>query len=232
MSILRDRTQLLLAAHAAINQADSNRATPLLVACATGHGDCVQLLLAAPAAIDQADSHGAKVYLLADGNFLKVFRRNRLISSALLRPYSQRFVDNAARLAQLGIPTLEVISQHKLDMPGRTAVLYRPLPGRTLLQMSRDEGFSWDIYLPRLIELIRQLHRSGVYFRSLHLGNVVVTPDQRLGLIDVADMRFLRPPLSARMIRRNVQHMVRYIERENLGERFPLAAFEGALLAR
>ncbi len=180
----------------------------------------------------EADSHGAKVYLLADGNFLKVFRRKRLISSALLRPYSQRFVDNAARLAQLGIPTLEVISQHKLDMPGRTAVLYRPLPGRTLLQMSRDEGFSWDIYLPRLIELIRQLHRSGVYFRSLHLGNVVVTPDQRLGLIDVADMRFLRPPLSARMIRRNVQHMVRYIERENLGERFPLAAFEGALLAR
>ena len=79
----------------------------------------------------EADSHGAKVYLLADGNFLKVFRRKRLISSALLRPYSQRFVDNAARLAQLGIPTLEVISQHKLDMPGRTAVLYRPLPGRT-----------------------------------------------------------------------------------------------------
>ena len=27
-----------------------------------------------------------------------------------------------------------------------------------------------------------------MYFRSLHLGNVVVTPDQHLGLIDVADM--------------------------------------------
>ncbi|MFJ4154481.1 toluene tolerance protein [Pseudomonas sp. NPDC089752] len=180
----------------------------------------------------EADSHGAKVYLLEDGNFLKVFRRKRLISSALLRPYSQRFVDNAARLAQLGIPTLEVISQHKLDLPGRTAVLYRPLPGRTLLQMSRDDDFSWADYLPRLIALVRQLHRSGIYFRSLHLGNVVVTPDQRLGLIDVADMRFLRPPLSARMIRRNVQHMVSYIEREKLGDRFPLADFQAALLAR
>ena len=84
-------------------------------------------------------------------------------------------MDNAARLARLGIPTLEVISQHKLDVPGRTAVLYRPLPGRTLLQMSRDAGFSWGHYLPRLIELIRHLHRSGIYFRSLHLGNVVVT---------------------------------------------------------
>ncbi|MCO7567510.1 toluene tolerance protein [Pseudomonas sp. S 311-6] len=180
----------------------------------------------------EADSYGAKVYLLDDGNILKVFRRKRLISSALLRPYSQRFVDNARRLAQLGIPTLEVISQYKLPMPGRTAVLYRPLPGETLLQLSRQEGFSWDEYLPQLIELVRRLHRSGIYFRSLHLGNVVVTPEQRLGLIDVADMRFLRPPLSARMVRRNVQHLASYIEREKLADRFPLADFQAALLGR
>ncbi|MBF8792970.1 toluene tolerance protein [Pseudomonas monteilii] len=178
----------------------------------------------------EADSHGAKVYLLGDGNILKVFRRKRLISSALLRPYSRRFIDNAARLAQMGIPTLEVISHHKLDLPGRTAVLYRPLPGQTLLQLSREPGFSWDSLLPQLVELIRQLHRSGIYFRSLHLGNVVMTPDQRLGLIDVADMRFLRAPLPARMVRRNVQHMARYIEREKLAEQFPLAALEAALL--
>src|SRR5690606_1481936 len=132
----------------------------------------------------EADSYGAKVYLLGDGNILKVFRRKRLISSALLRPYCQHFVYNARPLAQLGIPTLEVISQYKLPMPGRTAVLYRPLPGETLLQLSRQEGFSWDEYLPQLIELVRRLHRSGIYFRSLHLGNVVVTPEQRLGLID------------------------------------------------
>lgn len=178
----------------------------------------------------EADSHGAKVYLLGDGNILKIFRRKRLISSALLRPYSRRFIDNAARLAQMGIPTLEVISHHKLDLPGRTAVLYRPLPGQTLLQLSREPGFSWDVLLPQLVELIRQLHRSGIYFRSLHLGNVVMTPDQRLGLIDVADMRFLRAPLPARMVRRNVQHMARYIERENLANQFPLAALEAALL--
>ncbi|MDF0733873.1 toluene tolerance protein [Pseudomonas entomophila] len=180
----------------------------------------------------EADSHGAKVYLLGDGNILKVFRRKRLISSALLRPYSQRFIDNALRLVQMGIPTLEVVSHHKLPMPGRTAVLYRPLPGETLLQLSRQPGFSWSDYLPRLIELVRQLHRSGIYFRSLHLGNVVVTPEQRLGLIDVADMRFLRGPLSARMVRRNVQHLANYIEREQLAGHFPLAELQSALLGR
>ena len=50
--------QLLLAAHAAVDQADSDDQTPLHAACFEGHGDCVQLLLAAHAAIDQADSDG------------------------------------------------------------------------------------------------------------------------------------------------------------------------------
>lgn len=184
------------------------------------------------ARILEADSHGAKVYLLGDGNILKVFRRKRLISSALLRPYSQRFIDNATRLEHLGIPTLKVISHHKLPQPGRTAVLYRPLPGDTLSQRSDQPGFSWDPLLPALIDLIRHLHAAGVYFRSLHLGNVVVTPDQRLGLIDIADMRFLRAPLSARMARRNVQHLANYLEREGLDSHFPLARLQAGVLQR
>lgn len=57
------------------------------------------------AKILEADSYGAKVYLLQDGNIVKLFRRKRLLSSALLRPYSKRFIDNAAQLEKLGIPT-------------------------------------------------------------------------------------------------------------------------------
>jgi hypothetical protein len=33
------------------------------------------------------------------------------------------------------------------------------------------------------------------------------------------------------MVRRNVQHMARYIEREKLANQFPVADFEAALLA-
>ena len=184
------------------------------------------------AQILEADSFGAKVYLLENGNILKLFRRKRVFSSALLRPYSRRFIDNAARLEQLGIPTLRVLAHYRLDKPGMTAVLYDPLPGQTLSQLSRQEGFSWQQTLPDMIRLVRTLHRSGVYFRSLHLGNIVVTPDQQWGLIDVADMRFFRRPLSARMIKRNLQHFARYLSREKLSESFPLAELEQALLAR
>jgi len=52
-------TRLLLAAHAAVDQADSDGATPLHAACIKGHGDCVQLLLSAHAIVDQAASDGA-----------------------------------------------------------------------------------------------------------------------------------------------------------------------------
>ncbi|MDT8907709.1 toluene tolerance protein [Pseudomonas fluorescens] len=182
------------------------------------------------ASILEADSSGPKVYLLQNGNILKLFRRKRLFSSALLRPYSVRFIRNAARLRELGIPTLDVLAFYKLPSPGMTAVLYRPLPGKTLRQISNQENFSWQQALPQLIELIRRLHASGIYFRSLHLGNIVVTPENELGLIDVADMRFLRAPLPRHLTRRNLQHFARYIARENLNESFPMQALEEALL--
>jgi ankyrin repeat protein len=47
---------MVLAAHAAVDQADSKGSTPLLAACDKGDGGCVQLLLAAHAAVDQANS--------------------------------------------------------------------------------------------------------------------------------------------------------------------------------
>ena len=51
--------------------------------------------LRAGATVLEADKHGDKVLRLPDGNFVKLFRRKRLISSAALYPYAQRFADNA-----------------------------------------------------------------------------------------------------------------------------------------
>lgn len=178
----------------------------------------------------EADSYGPKVYLLQNGNILKLFRRKRIFSSALFRPYSKRFIDNAVELQKLGVPTLEVLQYYKLQTPGMTAVLYRPLPGETLRQIASKEGFTWPQALPDLVGLIQNLHQSGIYFRSLHLGNIVVTPDNRMGLIDVADMRFLRAPLPRHLIKRNLQHFARYIAREHLNDTFPMQALEQALL--
>jgi phage gp46-like protein len=53
------------------------------------------LALRADATVLERDLHGDKVLQLADGSYLKLFRRKRLISSAAWYPYAQRFADNA-----------------------------------------------------------------------------------------------------------------------------------------
>ncbi len=47
------------------------------------------------AEVVEADGHGEKVLLLRDGTYRKLFRRKRLVSSAVWYPYSPRFSDNA-----------------------------------------------------------------------------------------------------------------------------------------
>lgn len=180
----------------------------------------------------EADSHGPKVFRLRDGSFLKLFRRKRLLSSAFWAPYSQRFCDNAARLQQLGIPTLTPERLFQLESPTLTAVHYRPLAGLTLKQLSEQPGFDWQSLLPALVDLIRRLHALGIYFRSLHLGNIVQTPEGMLGLIDISDMRFYRRALGPALARRNLGHFQRYLRRQALEHSFPFDALRTALAHR
>nr|WP_319299150.1 toluene tolerance protein [Stutzerimonas xanthomarina] len=164
----------------------------------------------------EQDSHGPKVYQLRDGNILKLFRRKRLLSSALLRPHSVRFCRNAEKLQTLGIPTLEPMKLYRLDDSTWTAVLYRPLPGRTLSQIVREKPALWPELKPRVSAFFQKLHHLGIYFRSLHLGNIVLTPEQALGLIDIADLQIRRRPLSRHLIRRNKAHFENYLRKEQL----------------
>lgn len=157
----------------------------------------------------EADRFGDKVLRLSNGNFLKLFRRKRLLSSAALFPYAQRFADNARALQQREIPCPQVIAVYKLKSIQRDAVYYAPLEGQTLRQLFDNPGLTANLRA-QLGEFVAQLHARGVYFRSLHLGNIVLTPTNALGLIDIADLKCQRRALSLSKRLRNFQHMLRY----------------------
>ncbi len=184
------------------------------------------------AVIMEADSHGAKVYRLENGQFLKIFRRKRLLSSALLKPYSKRFIANAEALTARGVPTVRPLGHFSLQEAGSKAVLYEPLKGNTLRSLVSSSNFSWDAFIQPLTELVRNLHEQGIYFRSLHIGNIVVDPEGRLGLIDIADMKVLSRPLPLRLRYRNIAHFKRYLAHEKLLASFPIDDFEKKALQR
>jgi len=165
------------------------------------------LRLRAGAEVLEADSFGDKVLRLADGTILKLFRRKRLLSSAAWYPYAQRFADNAVALRRRGIAVPEIIAIVRIPAIARDAVHYHPLPGESLRQLLRagmepDERQNLRSAFTRFVI---ELHEKGIYFRSLHLGNVLHLPDGHFGLIDIADAR-LRPwRLSIHLRRRNLR---------------------------
>jgi tRNA A-37 threonylcarbamoyl transferase component Bud32 len=169
------------------------------------------LALRANATVLEADGSGDKVLLLEDGTILKLFRRKRLISSALLFPYAQRFADNIDALKQREIPCPDVIATYRIASISRDAVRYTPLPGLTIRQVLKEHGESAPLRA-ELGTFIAHLHDQGVYFRSLHLGNVILTPESKLGLIDISDMKCQRRALIDSKRLRNFQHLLRYKE--------------------
>jgi tRNA A-37 threonylcarbamoyl transferase component Bud32 len=167
--------------------------------------------LRSDAEVIEADFFGDKVLRLADGNFMKLFRRKRLISSAAFFPYAKRFANNALTLRKRGIPCPQVLETYRVGEISRDVVHYQPLPGLTLRQLIAEPARFQDAALLRKFgRFVAELHNQGIYFRSLHLGNVVMTPENELGLIDIADMKTLRRPLRKNLCLRNFQHMRRY----------------------
>ena len=163
------------------------------------------------ASILEKDRHGVKVLLLQDGNILKLFRRKRLISSALWSPYAERFAKNAERLLKRGILAPRIIEVFRIPSIARDAVLYEPIPGKTLRQLHRENLTPEHLaeFRQMTAEIIRKIHDQGIYFRSLHLGNLVLTPEGKLGLIDISDLQIYPFPLPSFLRQRNMARILR-----------------------
>lgn len=161
----------------------------------------------------EEDGLGIKVARLGDGDFLKLYRRKRLLSSDLWDLPAQRFADNAQGLLRLGITAPKVLDVLMISERRLSAVRYQPLPGDTLRNSLRQlDAEPRTALVKQFGTFLGGLHQLGVYFRSLHLGNVLLLPDGSFGLIDLSDMKLESRPLAPWKRRRNLQHILRYSE--------------------
>ena len=158
------------------------------------------------AEVIEKDGYGEKVLLLPDGTYLKLFRRKRLISSALFYPYAKRFVVNAEKLEILGIRCPKVIGAYKFSNPRRDIVHYSPVGGLTLRNLKK-EGKLTDETIIQTIKFVTEIHKKNIFFRSLHPGNIVFSNTQ-FGLIDISDLQIKSRGLSAFARRKNLQNLI------------------------
>lgn len=170
----------------------------------------------------EKDARGPKVLALESGLFLKIFHTRRHPLLARLRPAAKRFANNALRLQSLGVAVPQVVELFWINRDiGLSGCLYEPLPGQSVEQIFINNPQQCIQLLGSLAAFIRHLHRQGIYFRSLHLGNILQLPSGDYGLIDILDLQHERRPLNNWQIKRNFQHLRHYLKRKQLAD-FPL----------
>jgi hypothetical protein len=172
----------------------------------------------------EQDGYGPKVLLTPQGRIIKLFRRKRFFSRATLYSYARRFRRNAQRLNRYGVPSVQVEQLYRCPAISRDLVVYPRLPGTTLRRYAAEAPQGIE-QLGELARFIALLHHKGIYFRSLHLGNVLIRPDSSLALIDVADLEFKWLPMGPLARVRNFRHMLRYPQDLSLLRRFGLKRF-------
>ncbi len=164
----------------------------------------------------QEDKIGPKVFELPDGSILKLFTPRSLFSSATLYPYAKRFARNAQKLQARNVPTVEIIDTALISHRKLRCVHYRSLPGSTLRSLGKEnDGLSKDLLLS-FADFVAGLHAKGIYFRSFHLGNVIVMDDGQLGLIDIADLWTRNRPLTRKERIRNIARIYRFSDEINI----------------
>lgn len=174
----------------------------------------------------EEDARGPKVVRLSDGRILKIFHSRRALLLVRLRPPAQHFARNASLLQQHGIAAPHIDEILWLDRPnGLSACIYRPLPGTSLEQLFKDEPRRIDELLPALACFIFTLHSRHIYFRSLHLGNILLIEKNKFGLIDFLDLHRKTLPLSKWHVKRNFRHLENYLLRSKI-KNFPLQQLE------
>lgn len=160
--------------------------------------------------IIEEDCFGVKVLRCSNGDYIKVFRIKHRISLARILNPAKRFCDNAERLRMLGVDTVSPAALFGIPR-NRWAVRYQALAGETVRALIKNQALPERV-VADLGAYIAQLHNKGIYFRSLHPGNVVLQPNGKFGLIDVLDCKFswFGCPLNAWQRERNFRHFFRY----------------------
>jgi len=135
-------------------------------------------------------------------------KKAKLFSSARFYPYAKRFISNAVQLKRRGIPVPAILEHLRIKDSHVQLVRYEELSGssiRNLLENSPNE-----VDMLGLANFIFGLHQKGIFFRAIHLGNVIQMPDGNFGLIDFTDVTFHSKPLSHQQRASNIATPLRY----------------------
>lgn len=142
-----------------------------------------------------------------DNYIYKIFAPRKRFSSDRIWPYAVRFYRNAQRLRALGV-----------GAPHADQLAFCPENRCYWVRYYKVHGLDCRAYAGQSVEILdalarfmAELHDKGIFFRGIHLGNVLYEEaSQQLCLLDIASCYFSRGPLSLSKRLRNLKHLLHY----------------------
>ncbi len=146
------------------------------------------------------------IMLDRDDNILKFFYpRKRIFSTKKWWPPAARFAANAKKLTNRGVATVSINRVMHCKELDRHVISYKKLAGDDFRQQCAERGAAALAPLPAFIA---HLHDQGIFFRSIHLGNLLLQSDRSIALLDVQDTRFSCFRLDPFRRARNISHLL------------------------
>ena len=150
---------------------------------------------------------------------LKYGQQNPIFEFILLLSVCQPIHSKCPEALKLGIPTPKISASLFEPITGRRILRYAPLPGLSVRDaLHADEAsFTWR----DIARFLHSIHEKGVYFRSIHLGNIIDLGHSKFGLIDFTDVTFYRSPIPLKRRAHNIHFIYKYPEDRHKMEQTP-----------
>src|SRR6056300_108600 len=157
--------------------------------------------------IEKADDLGYRKTFHKKNAIIKIFIVRGLISSGFFNTYASRIIKNSLKLKKYDIPSIEITNELVFQYNRRlSGVSYEYIPGTTYRDLSHK--ITMDM-ITDLANYISNIHKKGIYFRAMHLGNILLH-NKKLFLIDIAKIHFYPWPLFVFTRARAFRRMIKY----------------------
>lgn len=159
----------------------------------------------------------------AQGKMIKVFyAKHKRFSSNHRKPYALRFSENAVRLQNNGIRTPSVDPLQYCKEYDAYILTYSKIPGENTRILA---NLNHQFIIPRIAEYIASIHHKGIFFRSLHLENLLYDDIHGFALLDIVDVKFMTRPLHNFLRYRNLKHMFRIADDREFWQKYGVHQF-------
>lgn len=146
-----------------------------------------------------------EVMLTPDSKIVKCFYPRKKLSTSTFLPQAKRFSINAKKLQERNIPApiVEEVLYCK-EIPVHL-IVYSWMDGEDLRFLC---GSGHIECLSDLPAFLAHLHKQGIYFRAIHLGNLLRQKNDTLAILDMSDLRTQSYALGAFQRARNLAHLM------------------------